>query len=80
MPKVIIDKNKCKACGLCVAVCPKKILEMKNTLNEYGNYFAECIDENSCIACCMCAKMCPDWAITIIDDKSDKNKKEKANE
>ncbi|MCD6459135.1 4Fe-4S binding protein [bacterium] len=69
MPEVKIDKNKCKACGLCIPVCPKKILKMGTERNDYGNCYVLCTDETSCIACCLCATMCPDWAITIQDDK-----------
>lgn len=67
--EVGINKERCKGCGLCIAVCPKKNLKLSEELNMYGNKYAVCIDENDCIACCMCTKMCPDWAITIRDKK-----------
>lgn len=67
-----VNKNKCKGCGLCPRVCPKKILKMGDNMNDVGNRYVECIDDDTCIMCCMCATMCPDWAITIYDPKDDK--------
>ncbi|MCR5340231.1 MAG: 4Fe-4S binding protein, partial [Saccharofermentans sp.] len=35
--KVTFNENLCKGCGLCVAACPKKILELDKTrLNAKG--------------------------------------------
>ncbi len=70
MTEVKINCDRCKGCGLCIVVCPKKNLKMSNDLNQFGNPYAVCISEDECIACCLCTKMCPDWAITIKDDKT----------
>ena len=66
MKKVIINIDKCKGCGLCIAACPKNIIRMSaENLNQKGFYPAEVIDSESCIACAMCAMMCPDCAIRV---------------
>jgi len=66
MAKVIIDKNICKGCDICVSVCPKKILQLSQTeINSKGYAPAECTDESACIACMFCGQMCPDVAIEI---------------
>lgn len=65
MPKVTFNSNECKACGLCVEACPKKILELSDKLNEKGYKSAYCKDESQCIGCAMCATMCPDVVITV---------------
>lgn len=62
----IISKEKCKGCGLCIANCPKKILEKTEDVNGQGAYYTVCIDESQCIACSACALMCPDAAIEIM--------------
>lgn len=72
MKRFSVDKNKCKGCGLCIRVCPKKILRLGTAMNDVGNRYAECIDDGSCIMCCMCATMCPDWAIAITDPRDKK--------
>ena len=42
--------ENCKGCELCIAACPKGLLEL----------------EKACIGCQSCARMCPDCVITII--------------
>ena len=66
MARAIIDVNVCKGCGLCVTVCPKKILEIaKDKLNAKGYNPARVTDMDKCIGCAMCGMMCPDSAITV---------------
>lgn len=66
MGKLTIDYEKCKGCSMCVAVCPKKILQIdKNKLNLKGYNPVDIIDREACISCAMCATMCPDCIITI---------------
>ena len=63
--KPLINVERCKGCGLCIRVCPKKILEMSTEANGQGVSYPVCNDEASCIACTFCATMCPDCVIEI---------------
>lgn len=66
MAKMTVDHNFCKGCGLCVEVCPKKIITLdKSVMNAKGYHPAAVTDMESCIGCAMCAMMCPDCAITV---------------
>ena len=65
MPKPVFTKEKCKACEMCISVCPKKILALSSNLNNKGYNIVHCIDESACIGCMFCAKMCPDAVIEI---------------
>ena len=66
MAKTTIAVDRCKGCGLCITVCPKKIIELsKTTLNAKGYTPAEIVDMSACIGCAMCATICPDCAITV---------------
>ena len=66
MNKVTSREDVCKGCGLCVSVCPKKILELqKEELNAKGYHPAGVTEPEKCIACAMCATMCPDVAIKV---------------
>lgn len=60
-----VNDERCKACGLCVEVCPKNILALSDKINSKGYHPVICTDEDSCIACASCALICPDIAITV---------------
>jgi len=60
-----IDADRCKGCGLCVAVCPKKVLSLLQKNNSKGYFPAYRVDESACVLCGTCCIMCPDIAITI---------------
>lgn len=69
MNKVTIRDDQCKGCGLCVSVCPKKILKISDhRLNAKGFRPAEVIDIQKCIACAFCATICPDVVIEVEKD------------
>jgi len=61
----IIDNDRCKGCGLCVTVCPKKVLEMSEEVNSMGYFPVYQARPDDCIFCTACCIMCPDVAITI---------------
>ena len=66
MGKVTFDIEKCKGCGLCVGVCPKKIVKLDtDKFNQKGYHPATVVDIEECIACAFCATMCPDCVITV---------------
>lgn len=62
-----IDREKCKGCGLCVAVCPKNVLELMKELNAKGYFPAYQARPEDCIHCTICCVMCPDVAISIVE-------------
>ena len=63
----IIDKERCKGCGLCVNVCPKNVLELSSEVNTRGYFPAYQARPKDCIYCTACCIMCPDVAITIVE-------------
>jgi 2-oxoglutarate ferredoxin oxidoreductase subunit delta len=66
MPEVSFYEPRCKGCGLCVSVCPKKIIKLDTThVNSQGYYPATVNNMTMCIGCAACAKMCPDSVITV---------------
>lgn len=66
MAKVTFDEGLCKGCGLCVGVCPKKIVSLDGEkLNAKGYHPAQVIEQDVCIGCAFCAQMCPDCVITV---------------
>lgn len=68
MPNVLIDKNKCKSCYLCVEACPNKLIRISSEAGKTGNNTVEFVNEdNKCTGCAMCAISCPDLAITEVN-------------
>jgi len=65
MEKVRILEKYCKGCGICIEVCPNKILAIGDKSNEKGYFTAICLDQGKCISCALCAKVCPDVAIEV---------------
>jgi 2-oxoglutarate ferredoxin oxidoreductase subunit delta len=65
MPNITINTAKCKGCTLCVAVCPKKCLEMSKDFNKAGYHPAVFIEANGCTGCGFCFQTCPDVCIEV---------------
>ncbi|MHB8071432.1 MAG: indolepyruvate ferredoxin oxidoreductase subunit alpha [Candidatus Cryosericum sp.] len=65
LERVSIDEQRCKSCGLCVSVCPVKILIIGDRLNARGFRPAQCTDQDKCTSCSSCVLVCPDIAIEL---------------
>ena len=71
--KVNINKERCKGCGLCVEVCPKKCLVISQCSNKKGYFPAE-TEGTDCTGCAFCAFMCPEAAIEVWRDQQEETK------
>jgi 2-oxoglutarate ferredoxin oxidoreductase subunit delta len=56
---VAIDAALCKACGICIGVCPKDVLEA----SRHGVAGVERPED--CTACRICELHCPEFAIRV---------------
>ena len=56
---IVINRDFCKGCGICVAFCPAHVLE----LGEDEKAFVKRLDD--CTACGLCEMRCPDMAIEV---------------
>ncbi len=68
-----VDSNKCKACGQCVAACPRHLIEL---IPQSAKYAVRCSSHDrgaavkkvctaGCLACKLCEKQCEVGAITV---------------
>jgi 2-oxoglutarate ferredoxin oxidoreductase subunit delta len=62
---VIVDAERCKGCGLCIAACPQQVLAFSGTRNRSGYDVAHMARPEACVGCCFCALTCPDIAIEV---------------
>lgn len=71
----VVDKEQCKACGKCVAACPKKLISL---IPYDAKYAVACSSndkgpvamkkcESACIGCSLCVKNCQNDAVTVTD-------------
>jgi 2-oxoglutarate ferredoxin oxidoreductase subunit delta len=61
---VLIDKENCKGCELCIIACPQSSLALALEINKKGYKYAQLVLEN-CTGCENCALVCPDAVITV---------------
>lgn len=64
LSEVIINRDWCKGCNICVTFCPKDVL----VLDEKEK--ATVLRPGLCIGCRLCELLCPDLAVTVITEKS----------
>jgi 2-oxoglutarate ferredoxin oxidoreductase subunit delta len=67
LKEVVINKEWCKGCGICVALCPKQVLEM----DTQGK--ATVVRPEDCICCTLCELRCPDLAITVVVNRENEH-------
>jgi Na+-translocating ferredoxin:NAD+ oxidoreductase RNF subunit RnfB len=71
----VVDKEKCKACGKCVEVCPKHLISL---IPYTAKWVVACSSTDKgpvtmkacmtgCIGCGICVKNCPVKAVTVTD-------------
>ncbi|MGC9529673.1 MAG: 4Fe-4S binding protein [Candidatus Bipolaricaulaceae bacterium] len=71
---VVIDSERCKGCGLCIAVCPFGVLGFSDHYNSSGYNVVTMVQPDKCTGCAICAQTCPDVAIEVHRLQLDKAK------
>ena len=71
---VKINIDWCKACGLCIEVCPKDVFLWSKDIGKHGVKVPEIKKPSRCTKCMMCEMICPDFAITVEGTRKKKAK------
>ena len=58
-PKVAVDLDLCKACGICIKLCPEGVFDTDEQLCPVV------ARPDDCTACLLCELHCPDFAIEV---------------
>ena len=61
---VVIDKEACKGCDLCIDACPPQVLVMTtHQLNDRGYRYPQLLP--GCTGCKACSQICPDFVFQV---------------
>jgi len=66
---VWVDTTRCKACDVCVSVCPAGVIAMVPEPTSTLGAMISVQNPESCIGCNDCELTCPDFAIYVADKK-----------
>ncbi len=69
---VWVDISRCKACDVCVSMCPAGVLAMVAAPSSILGSMIEVVEPSACIGCKDCELHCPDFAIYVADRKEHK--------
>lgn len=70
MGRIEIEEDRCKGCELCVAACPRSLIQISRQINKLGYHSAlthpeEHASGKGCTGCVLCALVCPETAINV---------------
>lgn len=67
--KIVVSEELCKGCGICIALCPLKVLVKSDKLSPRGVYPPVSTGGNKCTGCRMCEYYCPDFAVYVVTEE-----------
>jgi 2-oxoglutarate ferredoxin oxidoreductase subunit delta len=60
--RVLIARERCKGCELCIEFCPRDVLVRSEQFNAKG-YHYPVVTRDECVNCRLCVTVCPEYAI-----------------
>jgi 2-oxoglutarate ferredoxin oxidoreductase subunit delta len=62
---VVVRKEFCKGCDLCIEFCKENVLKSSEELNKMGYNYAEPVNMEKCNGCMICVLVCPDLVLEV---------------
>ena len=62
---IVVDRERCKGCEVCVVSCPFNVLALAPEVNGKGYHYSMMVRPDDCTGCASCALVCPDSCITV---------------
>jgi len=69
---IIIDRDLCKGCDICVEVCKPTALELVDAPDKWEGSVVLVKDIELCNFCRLCEVQCPDFAIRVLRKAEEK--------
>ncbi|MBR6759600.1 MAG: 4Fe-4S binding protein [Alistipes sp.] len=66
---VVVNKELCKGCAVCVSACPCNVLALSKEVNGKGYNYAMMLNPDACTGCASCGIICPDSCIVVYRQK-----------
>ena len=63
---VVIDREACKGCDLCIDACPPRVLEMTTSEVNTRGYRFPLLVAAGCTGCKACSQICPDFCFQVL--------------
>ncbi len=70
---IIIDRDLCKGCDICVKVCKNGTLELADASDKWEGAVVQIKDIELCNYCRLCEVQCPDFAIRVVRKAEEKS-------
>jgi len=67
LKEIVINREWCKGCSICVKLCPKQVLELDKAEKS------TVMRPEDCIVCKLCELRCPDLAVTVLTTQEGDN-------
>ena len=67
---IIVDRERCKGCNVCVVSCPFGVLKLSAKVNSKGYNYSFMEIPDACTGCASCSVICPDSCITVYRQKA----------
>ena len=66
--EILIDAEQCDGCELCLAFCPKDIIEIsEDKYNSRMLHYAIVVKPEECGGCRQCERLCPTVSLYIME-------------